>query len=240
VAETDGLDKNGDGDLFDRVAELYDPRTDRLVNTQVAAAALPVFSGRIMGFLGSELEQGADLNGDGDLFDTVAFVTVPAGVTTELQEAIDLRAAAGGDFLLARRESEASIDGNGIDWNHDGDTDDVVVHVFDPLTRVSINTQIASVDTLGASAHQLLLYVDEASERRDLNLDGDQLDQVFVLFDLDTLTSTSVGVAGAPDATHFGRLSASGHFTLLANESAQGRDLDGDGDLFDDVLHRAQ
>src|SRR5262249_32136204 len=74
VSEEDGRDKNGDGDLDDLVIELYTPRTTRLVNTEVSAAAPPVFSGRFMGFLGLEAGQRADLDGDGDLLDTVAFV----------------------------------------------------------------------------------------------------------------------------------------------------------------------
>jgi len=218
------------------VAFTYDPRTDRLTNTHVAAVLPLVFVGSSLGFRGLEAAQGADLDLDGDLLDAVAFVSDPVtGVTTNLaQDAIDLRGSE--DFLLLARPEGTS----GIDSNLDGDTSDVIVHAFDRRTGLTTDTHIASVDVFGASASELLLYVGEAGEGRDLNGDRDLADAVFVVFDVAAETALSLNLAGGADEARFASFSSTGRLVLLANERAQGTDLDGDGDLFDQVFHRGE
>lgn len=233
VAETDEVDLNLDGDFLDLVPHLYDPGRNLLFGTGVASFAPPVFGGGVLGFLADEAGQGADLDGDGDLFDSVAFqADLLTGEARSLaQEAIDLRGSP--DFLLlARREVAA-----GIDWNGDGDRADVVVHVFDPRKDRTTNTRVASADVFGATASEILLYSDETAQSIDLNTDGDLFDQVFVLFSLTEDRARSTGLAGGPGGERFGRLGPGGGVLLLVNELAQGRDLDGDGDQRDDVVH---
>jgi len=236
LARESGLDRNGDGDLLDDVAFTYDPRTDRLTNTRVAAVAPLVFVGSSLGFRGLESAQGADLDGDGDLRDAVAFVTDPfTGKTTNLrQDAVDLRGSE--DFLLLARPESTS----GVDSNEDGDRSDVIVHAFDRRSSLTTDTEIASVDAFGASASEILLYVSEDSEGRDLNGDRDLQDEVFVLFDVPSKTNLSLNLAGGADESRFASFSRSGRLVLLANERSQGTDLDGDGDLSDLVLHRGR
>jgi hypothetical protein len=241
LASESGFDLNADGDGLDQVAFTYDPRTDRLTNTGLAAVPPLVFVGTALGFLALEAGQGselpdADLNGDGDLFDAVAFVTDPfTGTSTNLrQDALDLRGSE--DFLLLARAEGTS----GVDSNADGDLFDVIVHAFARKTGLTTDTRIASVDAFGASASTLLLFASELGEGRDLNGDRDRADDVFVLFDVPSATARSLNLAGGVDLARFASLARSGRLVLLANEGAQGADLDGDGDVSDQVFHRSR
>jgi hypothetical protein len=235
VPETDGVDRNLDGELDDLVAITYDPRAEVLASSQLAAAA-PTFAGEVLGFLALEAAQGVDLNGDGDLADAVAHILNPGtGRVSNLRtDAVDLRGSQ--DFLMMARAERASA----VDWNLDGDQDDVVVHAFSRQNGRTTNTAIASLDAFGSSTSELLLYVDEAGEGLDLNGDRDLADQVFVSFDVPRATSTSLGLAGSEGDGRFASVSRAGALVLLVDEQAQGVDLDGDGDRFDQVLHRGR
>ncbi len=240
VPELDGFDLNGDGDLADSVALLYDPRTERLTNTRRATVRI-AFAGQWLGFLALESAQGGaqgpatDLNGDGDVLDAVAMLLDPlsGGVTNLKQDALDL---VGSDKLLLLLRPES---GSNADWNLDGDRDDVVVHAHDPAANTTINTGIAAAGVFGATPSALLLAVDEAAEGRDLNADGDRVDAVFVRVDLVRRRSSNFALASS-GPSGFAALTRAGQSVLLASEAAQGRDLNGDGDLADEVLYRAQ
>jgi len=215
---------------------VYDPLIDVLGNLGLSAFTPPVVAAGNFALLVDEVGQASDLDGDGEIADTVAVLVNPLTLQVDnlAQEALALRPAR--DFLLlARQESQA-----GEDWNLDGDLLDVVVHVYDPTQGRTVNTRLASADAFGASADQVLLYVDEGAQRLDLNHDGDLSDQVFVLFDLAEERGRSLNLAGGFDDARFGRLNEDGRLLFLANERAQGRDLDGDGDLADDVLFRGR
>jgi hypothetical protein len=236
VAEAGRADLNLDGDVFDVVAALYDPLAARFVNVGVASATPPLFAGGVLAFLASESANGRDLDDDGDTLDVVAVVAdLATGTPTSTGQ--DALALQGSDefLLLARSERNAAID-----WNVDGDLADVVVHVFDPRKSTTTNTGVASAGVFGASASSVLFSADEAGEEADLNGDGDRVDAVFTLFDLAAQSATSLFLAGGVAEARFGFVSAKGTFALLANERAQGRDMDGDGDLADDVLHRGE
>lgn len=240
VPELDGLDLNGDGDLADSVAFLYDPATDRLTNTARASVRI-AFAGQWLAFLALESAQGGtqgpatDLNGDGDVLDAVAFLLNPltGGVTNLKQDALDL---VGSDKLLLLLRPEAGSD---ADWNLDGDLADRVVHAHDPAAGTTVNTGLAAAGVFGATPSALLLTVDEAAEGRDLDVDGDQVDAVFVLYDLVQRRSSNFALASS-GPSGFAALTAAGQSVLLASEAAQGRDLNGDGDLADEVLHRSE
>jgi hypothetical protein len=238
LARERGADLNGDGDRLDAaVLAVLDVASGTSQGSALATdGGAPVFAGGTWLVAVPETAQGRDLDGDGERLDAVAFTAdLATGMARSLgQEAVDLRASR--DFLLlARRENAA-----GVDWNGDGDRADVVVHVFDPRTGRTTNTRMASADVFGASAEEVLLYVDETGEGEDLNGDRDRADLVFVLFDLVQERARSVALAGGFDQARFGSLNEDGRLLLLANERAQGRDLDGDGDLLDDVLHRGR
>lgn len=63
-----GVDRNGDGTLVDRVPAVYDLGRDRITNLGVSADTR-VFVGRLLAFSVSEHAEQRDLNGDGDRTD---------------------------------------------------------------------------------------------------------------------------------------------------------------------------
>jgi hypothetical protein len=136
-------------------------------------------------YLIDQVEEGTDLNGDGDTTDTVAqLITastkVNLRVIADIDSALDNPPAAalepGGAFAFAVTE--------GTDLNGDGDTNDDVVHVYD---NGLINLRLATSDKLsnyipefaaGEADGELAIIVPETIQGADLNGDGDRLDQV--------------------------------------------------------------
>ena len=80
-----------------------------------------------------------------------------------------------------------------------------------------------------------LLFTDESGG--DLNGDGDHSDHVFLLHDVAAGTQRNLGLAGD---NPIGELDSSGGGLLLVSEISQGRDLNGDGDAFDQVVYALQ
>jgi hypothetical protein len=239
VLESPGIDLNGDGDFGDVVPVLYDPFSNTLTNPGIAGASRLAFVGQQMAFLGMEFAQGEDLNGDGDQEDGVVFVIDPlTRVATNL--GLDALGVLGSDTFLMLPRLEAAA---GADWNGDGDTADVVMHLWDPQTGEVTSTGVASVAQFGANETRVLLYSPEEDEGRDLNRDGDRDDLVYVLFDAALRRDASLELAGGVSPSFgnpYGRLLADGKVVLLAFEASQGRDLNGDGDLLDHLFHVAE
>ena len=78
VPESDGGDLDGDGDVLDSVLELYDLCTGRSSNLGLASSGLLDSAHGRSAISVLESQQGADLNGDGDLLDIVLhLVEVP-------------------------------------------------------------------------------------------------------------------------------------------------------------------
>lgn len=124
----------------------------------------------------------------------------------------------------------SEVEQGGLDLNADGDGNDAVVHVFDALDGSVRNLGLASMrpDIGGAL---VVFSASEPGEGADLNGDGDQLDAVPFAFDLASRTLTSSGTSGtAYPATSTG-------LGFVIEESDAGVDLNGDGDLSDDVMH---
>jgi len=233
VREVDGLDHNGDGDLLDSLVVLYSTTLATAFDPGLAIAPNGplVFTTEGLGFLVDEFAQDEDRNADGDLDDQVVHtLDRSSGLVSDLSfDAVSLQSM--GDRLLFARSESASE----ADWNFDGDFQDEVVFYRDPLFTFPVNTRIASVGGVAAAtAESLLLIVPESDERADLNHDGDLADLVYVLHDVTTHTNTSLGVAVT---TPGAGLTADGRGVLLVSESGQGRDLNGDGDALDSVLH---
>ncbi len=126
------------------------------------------------------------------------------------------------------------------DLNGDGDQDDSVLHTVD-VPRLRIQSLSLAVDpTLSAdelsppvaiSGSTLAVLVSEADQgSKDLNGDGDTLDQVLQTVDLQSRAVTRTTVAGS-------ELRMSGQrVVLLTPEAADGKDLNGDRDTNDQVL----
>jgi hypothetical protein len=136
-------------------------------------------------YLIDQVEDGTDLNGDGDTTDTIAQLITATSkvnlrVTADIASALDNPPAAalepGGAFAFAVTEV--------TDLNGDGDTDDDVVHVYD---NGLINLRLAISDKVsnyipqfaeGEADGELAMIVPETIQGADLNGDGDQVDQV--------------------------------------------------------------
>ncbi len=221
-------DLNGDGDATDRVVHLYDPATGISSNTGLASSVqlLPKKDLRVLMLSVSEAKQQQDLNGDGDMSDHVGYVYDPAtDVLTNTQLAL---ANSGSGWskdpdrvtLKVREAAQAQ------DLNGDGDQQDDVVHVFHLPTGMIHNTGLPIYFStyIGRLEGGLLaVEVDEAHHgQTDLNGDGDAVDRILVLLDLQTGELRNLQVGGTMQ--HNGDLAA-----IAAHESADGVDHTGDG-----------
>ncbi len=196
-----GADLNGDGDTGDEVVHAFDPATGAVANSRLAVGGFGLRALRDrVAFEVSESSQGAsDFNGDGDSIDSVVHAFDPVTNTSANSRlAADVFAGlrqAGDQVAVAVPES-----GQGAgDLNGDGDTADVVVHVFDPIEAAALNLELAvdsSSPVFRASGRVGALSVPEASQGgADLSGDGDALDAV-----LHTVTLNTAPVAAADSA----------------------------------------
>ncbi len=264
-----GADLDGDGDLDDwvvHVLELGRGRgSERYAVTNLGAAVRPsvggfgeaqpgeglflaAWAGPRFVFRAFESTQSADLNEDGDRVDVVlrvydtrvgAFVGAPLALDTEDDPWVLLRSMFSYDeFTVAFVVSEAAEGGR--DRNEDGDADDFVHHTLELASGRITNLGFAAGDAMGpASIHGRLLAfpVSEAAQGgRDLNGDGDALDQVLHTTDLRRGRTTNRGLALTPFSA--GRFYESTELLVLAVRLDEaGQDLNGDGDGEDGVLH---
>jgi len=167
-----GADLNGDGDALDfPVSQILDVRTGALDNTGLSLRATPVPDLLLTRLLESEV--GADLTGDGDLTDIVLATYVPStGTTTSLGLGVGFSdwAFVGRQLVIAVLESLQSVDLDG-----DGDLDDRVLHVWDPLTGLVTNSGVPialpAADWV-VSGDQLIVSVAETHYGQDLDGDG--------------------------------------------------------------------
>lgn len=221
LPEDDG-DRNGDGDRLDRVMALYDPATDRLIDTGLATGlGLGIRAGRWLGVLVHEGAQGqGDLDGDGLLESAVAHVhDTLTGRSLNLGFDGFWIGAYEDQLLAARARGSAALEFELVVW--DGSTRTVQRHGVDAR------------NLLGSAGGRALLSLREHDE--DLNGDGDTSDFVLALHERRTGTVRSLGLA---TSTFQGWLGPGGQAAVLVSETAQGADLNGDGDRLDQVLHR--
>ena len=193
----DATDDNGDGDMTDSVARVYDTASASSGFGVVAQAASEVrISGDYVLMKTSETDEAAtDLNGDGDTIDQVfeAFTadcsSGPEAACSALtpKHAVDLfnsgskmMTKCGLVHLVAFSVPEAK-DG-GVDLNSDGDTNDVVMHVANLLSGTARNLERSVVpctivecdprDPFQVSGATVVFLSSETDEGRDLSGDG--------------------------------------------------------------------
>jgi hypothetical protein len=228
VDESDqSRDLNGDGDLTDRVLHLVDPGARRVLGTARALFPLehlarPAF-GNAFALAVSEAGQGADLDGDGDQVDPVlSVVDARTGLVRDL--GIEVESFFGAAGVLSVRSPFGGYDQKGR------------LSVYD-----SVQDRLVTLGRIGdgrvTPGGEIVLFVDETFSSLDLNGDGDRNDTVVNLYDFerDALTNTGLAVrlSSGSDPVAVQRR------TLLVpvHESSQRRDLNGDGDLSDEILH---
>lgn len=245
-----GADFSGDGRVDATLLEVVDAASGD-VTTLCPAGAVAVAGGRAA-FLRPESAGPApalahcptgplvrgdpDLNGDGDATDDVVHLWLGAGASVA-----NLRCAATEVWLseshVAALVSE-SAQGSSLDGDADTTNSVVLVH---PLaaglpahcadwTRVGPN-HAAAARRADLNGSVVAILTAEADAGADLNGDGDLDDQVLQVFDAATGTFTNTGQA----AEDF--VLGSSLLAFRTREARQGnQDLNGDGDIEDDVL----
>ncbi|MEQ1894922.1 MAG: hypothetical protein ABL998_20460, partial [Planctomycetota bacterium] len=237
-----GLDLNGDGDLFDPLACVADLERGEVTNTGLSggfphSAHSPpaiVTRGATLAFAVSEFESaGLDRNGDGDTLDRVLAIYEPEsrGVTNL---GLAVRAAHSDDDIVACEVAETD---QGVDLDGSGSLDDsLTVFVHDPRTAETWDLGTRGVSVSAVSGDFVALSVDEARVG-DRNGDGDANDLVFELYDAGLREFHPVGLAMSrifnpmrPQVEH------QGLWAVFVSEQDQGAmDLDDDGDAEDHV-----
>jgi hypothetical protein len=232
-------DLTGDGDAFDFGFQTLTPGTGAVVNGQVDASGPLACGGDVFAFGTSEFSEGnADLDADGDATDTVLHVYDAAGLTLVNVGLPVSAVAVSASPFAAFTVPETSLGPLGTDLNGDGDTTDVVLHVYDVAGATVTNVGLdASRDTdLRVAGARVAFTVNEAAQGplgTDLNGDGDSLDHVVHVYDVGTATLTNTVFAALPGIQLDGDVVA-----FAVDEAAQGPvSLNADLDTGDEVLH---
>ena len=238
VPEADqGEDLNDDGDLEDKIVHVADLEAFRALSfgfagygTSGCEAAL---SDEWLAFEVSESLQGEDLNGDGDLEDSVLHVRDLEG-----DETANLGLAASTSALSGRWLAFSVYEqSQGADLNGDGDREDNVLHVRDLEAGETANLGLAA--SAGALSGKWLAFsVYEQGQGADLNGDGDASDSVLHVRDLEAAETTNLELALASSRPVCDLAYLSGTWLAVGvSEEAQGEDLNQDGDTDDEVLY---
>ena len=223
-----GADLNGDGDLIDNVTHVY----DGTATTNLRLASSVGLTGSLLAMTVFESAQGGtDRNGDGDGNDMVLAVhDGKTGTTTNLGLAVSLVLNDGRWIAFLVGEAAQA----GTDLNGDGDVADMVLHLYDSVSRQVRNTGLAAPSGFSLVGGRVAIRVSESAQgASDLNNDGDTTDGVLHLYDAATGTTENVGLAAAPRVYDDGRFVS---FAIPEVEQSA-RDLNGDGDTRDSVLH---
>ena len=223
------IDLNGDGDTFDQVLHVYDVTLGRMRNLGIASTYLLSLGGGIVATRVPEsLQGGQDLNGDGDAFDQVVFVhDARKGVTKNLGLAGYVPKVDAG--LVAFSVSEAQQ--GGIDLNGNGSTFDYVMHVHDVSTGTTANTGMPALQVDAMDGGLVMFRVGEYAHGADLNGDGDLSDIVPHIY-----AAKSKTLAGLGFACSYPGLLDGGVAAVQISEWSEGKDLNGDGDVYDNVV----
>ncbi|MDX1375460.1 MAG: hypothetical protein R3357_07865 [Burkholderiales bacterium] len=172
-------DFNGDGDAGDSVLHLHDAASGTTSNLRFAIASPLDMDERLIVAQVSEAQQGnTDLNGDGDAADQIlhAFKTADGSAVNLGHTPIGQSRVVNARVAFNARETDA-----GTDLNGDGDTADVVVHLYDGVQGEIHNLRLAVPQFWALAIGKDLLaftVLEQNQGRTDLNGDGDIGDHV--------------------------------------------------------------
>lgn len=229
-------DLNDDGDELDQIVHrsVGDGAVESL---GLAATGLALSDSRLVALVSEAAHGGRDLNGDSDAEDLVVFVHDAVGGTgwTNLGVAADTIEVRGDVVLAIVPEAGQRVDGNS-----DGDRADRVLYRWSADRGVEslglAVEEIVASDTLVA-----FRATENAQGGRDLNGDGDALDDVLFVYDLTRSLLLPTGQAVTPCRLEacdprlpYRPLTSTVRFLTL--EAAQADDLNADGDVDDLVL----
>jgi hypothetical protein len=229
-------DLNGDGDQTDTVLHIWSDDGTR-TNIAVAVDWALIWGLGDGGFLvgvPEDAQAGTDLNGDGDLADSVAHVWTPEdglenlGVALASYGATPNLLAGGGIAAFGVWESEQGS----ADLNGDGDTSDKVAHIWSAGSGL-LNTGLAQTANPVAGLGGAGLGVSESAQGgTDLNGDGDTSDTVAHMW------SPSVGVVSRGRAGLAAPAPAGPFVGVSIQESSSGgADLNGNGFAHDTLAY---
>ncbi len=227
-------DLNGDGDISDQVAFLYDGDTGQLDNLGLAVFGNDMdLSGNVVVIPVDEQDQGeTDLNGDGDTLDRVDHVyNLQTGQTTNL-------GLSSAGFLLENGRLAFRVweSGQGFtDLNGDGDSSDVILHLYNSRNGRTSNLGIATEFDVQFAGNLLAFRVSETSQGgEDLNGDNDILDTVVHTYNIRSGLIVNQQLATYSNALQIDQ----DRIAIKVDEATHfSADLNRDGDANDKVLH---
>ena len=223
-----------DGNVDDTVLEVFDP-SDLVTpaKTLCPAGDVAVANG-IAVFLspeapsgGSSLCPAGSRNADGDTDDEVVHLWTPGLGVQSMGRAASAVAISATDLAALLSE-----DGDGFDWNGDGDLLDDVLATH-PIVGGTWSAPQRAGAHLRMCGNVAAILISEADEGESLNGDGDLLDQVVGLY----APATNTPIVGGSAASEF--VCSASLLAFRTPEAAQGiggTDLNGDGDEADSVL----
>ena len=232
---------NGDGDTTDDVVHLA-VGAGASQNLGLAATVVRTSSAVAAALISEPAQAGVDRNGDADAADdVVAVYPLPAGPWTNVGQAADSLAVSGARVAFLTPEASQG----GVSLNVDGDAEDRVAQLYDVGGSDLRNVAVAAEDfVLGTASgtvcgpRQLLaIRVDEAADGNlDQNGDGDEVDDVLVVYDAESDTTFETGEAITPCLLE--ACDPRAPYRVLGNEvrfltfeTDQNEDLDGNGTI---------
>lgn len=211
-----GMDLNGDGDRDDSVIRYYDILTGALTNTKNVGWGASIY-GEIIAFSTFEWQAGQDLNGDGDVDDSVIrYLNITSGTTVNTR-AEGWWPTIYGDIIAFEALYSTYI---AITYHNISDGSLVDTKIDGRMACVYENLIVFSTPEADFGVG-------------DLNGDGDWEDWVVRYYDISTKTLVNLGVEG---------ISPSIYKNVIAFETYEkdaGKDLNNDGDMDDNIIRYA-
>ena len=225
-------DLNGDGDVSDDVWHVLDLDTGGLQNLGYpdSSSFRAVVEASHLVDVVWEGFQGVDLTNDGDLDDFV-LVLMDLELGTAFNTAVrsTTRAVPGGGRVLYE-----VVERFGVDLNGDGDFDDTVWHAIELASKTTTNLGWIGIVSQLEGDRAIFQLFERENGLGDLNGDGDTDDMILHVRDLADDSFFSLDTAGY---VPFPAAGGGATLPVLVWESLEGRDLNGDGDQGDTVLH---
>jgi hypothetical protein len=185
-----GKDLNGDGDTGDNVIQFYNTETQKTTSTKTTGMNPAVFANNIV-FQTAEAEEHKDLNDDGDEED-IAIQYYSLHDEQAINAKIEGQDTCLYQYLIVFSTPETSMS---IDYNNDGDLDDSIIRTYDLLKQELANTKQAGRYP-STNGRRILFSANERETKTDLNNDGDESDELFQVFSLETKTTIPTNLRG--------------------------------------------
>jgi hypothetical protein len=232
-AERDaGKDLNGDRDMADSVLCVYDLTTRQTESLGMEAEnGFQVVGDRVAAIVSEAAQGGADLNGDKDTQDLVLQL-----YSTAEKKWVNTGLECSYGFELTPKLAAVGVEEQkqgARDLNGDGDTKDIVAHVWDLAAGKAINLgQDCTGDLVADGSFVAFNTVEKAQGNADLNGDKDTQDEVAQYYALGAQKPLNLGRDASGGIT-----TAGGKIAFACSEADQGnKDLNGDRDTNDFVL----